>query len=162
MSQSLPSLSYSCRYICHQCRTKIRQQPIRTLTTSLTHQQVTTREPTTSTRPKASLSNISGGAHNSTQDLADQPPRWMRTPSAMKQPYSPRQPNSNNDWQVNEDPIKLERTIARMLGTDRGSESVLGNGQILDEEVQWLAVTHKSFDQGRRGFNDRLAFLGKA
>ena len=26
---------------------------------------------------------------------------------------------------------------------------------------QWLAVTHKSFDHGRRGFNDRLAFLGK-
>lgn len=26
---------------------------------------------------------------------------------------------------------------------------------------QWLAVTHKSFDHARRGFNDRLAFLGK-
>jgi large subunit ribosomal protein L15 len=26
---------------------------------------------------------------------------------------------------------------------------------------QWLAITHKSFDHGRRGFNDRLAFLGK-
>ena len=28
-------------------------------------------------------------------------------------------------------------------------------------ESQWLAVTHKSFDHARRGFNDRLAFLGK-
>lgn len=28
-------------------------------------------------------------------------------------------------------------------------------------KVQWLAVTHKSFDHARRGFNDRLAFLGK-
>jgi len=26
---------------------------------------------------------------------------------------------------------------------------------------QWLAVTHKSFDHARRGFNDRLAFFGK-
>jgi large subunit ribosomal protein L15 len=26
---------------------------------------------------------------------------------------------------------------------------------------QWLAITHKSFDHGRRGFNDKLAFLGK-
>ena len=28
-------------------------------------------------------------------------------------------------------------------------------------KLQWLAVTHKSFDHARRGFNDRLAFLGK-
>lgn len=27
--------------------------------------------------------------------------------------------------------------------------------------MQWLATTHKSFEQGARGFNDRLAFLGK-
>lgn len=26
---------------------------------------------------------------------------------------------------------------------------------------QWLAVTHKSHDHGRQGFNDRLAYLGK-
>jgi len=32
---------------------------------------------------------------------------------------------------------------------------------VLTEEVKWLAVTHKSFDQGRRGFNDRLAFFGR-
>ena len=32
---------------------------------------------------------------------------------------------------------------------------------MLSEETKWLAVTHKSFDHGRRGFNDRLAFLGK-
>lgn len=36
-----------------------------------------------------------------------------------------------------------------------------GGDKMLSEEVKWLAVTHKSFDQGRRGFNDRLAFLGK-
>ncbi|KAJ8125564.1 hypothetical protein O1611_g8075 [Lasiodiplodia mahajangana] len=32
---------------------------------------------------------------------------------------------------------------------------------MLPDELKWLAVTHKSFDQGRRGFNDRLAFLGR-
>ena len=32
---------------------------------------------------------------------------------------------------------------------------------MLTEEVKWLAVTHKSFDHGKRGYNDRLAFLGK-
>jgi len=39
---------------------------------------------------------------------------------------------------------------------------MLGEGgeKVLSEEVKWLAVTHKSFDQGRRGFNDRLAFVG--
>ncbi len=31
----------------------------------------------------------------------------------------------------------------------------------LSDETKWLCVTHKSFDHGRRGFNDRLAFLGK-
>jgi large subunit ribosomal protein L15 len=31
---------------------------------------------------------------------------------------------------------------------------------MLSEEVKWLAITHKSFDQGRRGFNDRLANMG--
>jgi len=32
---------------------------------------------------------------------------------------------------------------------------------MLTEEVKWLAITHKSFDQGRRGFNDRLAYMGR-
>ena len=40
----------------------------------------------------------------------------------------------------------------RLLGRD--------GHKLLSEETKWLAVTHKSFDHGRRGFNDRLAFLG--
>ena len=32
---------------------------------------------------------------------------------------------------------------------------------MLTEEVKWLAVTHKSFDHGKRGYNDRLAYLGR-
>jgi len=31
---------------------------------------------------------------------------------------------------------------------------------MLSEEVKWLAITHRSFDQGRRGFNDRLTNMG--
>lgn len=32
--------------------------------------------------------------------------------------------------------------------------------KMLSDETKWLAVTHKSFDHARRGFNDRMAFLG--
>lgn len=32
---------------------------------------------------------------------------------------------------------------------------------LADISAKWLALTHKSFDHGRRGFNDRLAYLGK-
>ncbi|KAI9829682.1 MAG: hypothetical protein M1819_006053 [Sarea resinae] len=56
-------------------------------------------------------------------------------------------------FRVNEDPARLDEVYTRVLG-NRGS-------QMLTEDVKWLAVTHKSFDHGRRGFNDRLAFLGK-
>ena len=54
---------------------------------------------------------------------------------------------------VNSDPAVLDGFYKRMLGRD--------GDKVLSEEVKWLAVTHKSFDQGRRGFNDRLAFLGE-
>jgi large subunit ribosomal protein L15 len=32
---------------------------------------------------------------------------------------------------------------------------------MLSDETKWLAITHKSFDQGKRGFNERLSLLGK-
>lgn len=53
---------------------------------------------------------------------------------------------------VNHDPLRLDQFYIGMLGD--------GGHKVLSEEVKWLAITHKSFDQGRRGFNDRLAFLG--
>ena len=61
-------------------------------------------------------------------------------------------PAVDNDFEVNEDPEKLDRVYDRILGRD--------GHKILTEEVKWLAVTHKSFDHGRRGYNERLAFLG--
>lgn len=47
----------------------------------------------------------------------------------------------------------LDAMYARFLG--RGGEL------LLPKEVRWLAITHKSFDHGWQGSNDRLAFLGK-
>lgn len=57
-----------------------------------------------------------------------------------------------NDFDVNVDPKRLDEVFDRVLGKD--------GHRMLTEEVKWLAVTHKSFDHGRRGYNDRLAYLG--
>ncbi|KAI4182384.1 MAG: hypothetical protein LQ346_006596 [Caloplaca aetnensis] len=60
---------------------------------------------------------------------------------------------NSRPFTVNEDPEKLDEVLTRVLGTY--------GDRMLTEEVKWLTVTHKSFDHGRRGFNDRLAYLGK-
>jgi len=54
---------------------------------------------------------------------------------------------------INSDPKRLDQVYIRFLGE--------GGEKVLNEETKWLAVTHKSFDHGRRGFNDRLSFIGK-
>ena len=79
-------------------------------------------------------------------------PRWQSTPPNMTAPVRSRPKPLNNDFRVNEDPRRLDQAYTQMLGS--------GGDKMLTEEVKWLAVTHKSFDHGRRGFNDRLAFLG--
>ncbi|GAB7340315.1 hypothetical protein MBLNU457_6768t1 [Dothideomycetes sp. NU457] len=61
-----------------------------------------------------------------------------------------RQPST---FKVNSDPEKLDTALNRMIGNNAAS--------MLPEEIKWLAVTHKSFDHGRRGNNDRLSYLGK-
>ncbi|KAI1450100.1 ribonuclease-III-like-domain-containing protein [Annulohypoxylon stygium] len=82
-------------------------------------------------------------------------PRWSYTPEKMKAPFSPHITKDplRSVWRVNEDPEKLDEVLNHILGRD--------GARMLPEELKWLAVTHKSFDQGRRGFNDRLAFLGR-
>ncbi|KAI1859169.1 uncharacterized protein JN550_012182 [Neoarthrinium moseri] len=82
-------------------------------------------------------------------------PRWARTPERMKATFSPRSTKNpaNSVWHVNADPAKLDDALNNLLGK--------GGERLLPDELKWLAVTHKSFDQGRRGFNDRLAFLGR-
>jgi large subunit ribosomal protein L15 len=82
-----------------------------------------------------------------------QRPRWSYTPQKMKAPYPPQRiKDTTKAWECNSDPEKLDRFYIKFLG--RGGDTVL------TEEVKWQAITHKSFDQGRRGFNDRLAFFG--
>lgn len=78
--------------------------------------------------------------------------KWETTPPRMMAPVRSRPPVYNNDFTVNKDPAKLNMVYNRILGK--------GGDQMLTDEVKWLAVTHKSFDHGRRGYNDRLAFLG--
>nr|WNZ75629.1 hypothetical protein [Trichoderma harzianum] len=82
-------------------------------------------------------------------------PRWSQTPEGMKAPLQLDFAKSakNKIWAVNNDPTRLDEVYNRLLGP--------GGSKMLPEELKWLAVTHKSFDQGRRGFNDRLALLGR-
>jgi large subunit ribosomal protein L15 len=70
----------------------------------------------------------------------------------MKAPFHPRIKDPRKAWTVVEDPDRLDAMYNKFLGR--------GGDKVLTEEIKWLAVTHKSFDYGRRGFNDRLAFFG--
>ena len=79
-------------------------------------------------------------------------PRWQSTPPRMMAPIRSKPPVPNNDFAVNQDPGRLDKVYDRVLGT--------GGCEMLTEEVKWLAITHKGFDHGRRGFNDKLSFLG--
>lgn len=81
-------------------------------------------------------------------------PRWQRTPPAMAMPVRSRPRPKGPEFVVNDDPRKLDQMYTSFLGSRDPNMQ-------LSEEVKWLAVTHKSFDHGRRGFNDRLAFLGR-
>lgn len=95
----------------------------------------------------------------SDEDLdQERKPRWSYTPEAMVGAHgfslNRIKVPSRAIWKVNEDPQKLDEFYDRFLGS---------NGQrMLPEEIKWLAVTHKSFDYGRRGFNTRLAYFGMA
>lgn len=96
-----------------------------------------------------SISTVS--SQLSEMEVDDQtPPRWSQTPPQMKAPVSiNRNPKV---FEVNTNPRKLDDAYIRFLGQ--------GGDKMLSDETKWLAVTHKSFDHGRRGFNDRLAYLG--
>jgi large subunit ribosomal protein L15 len=73
----------------------------------------------------------------------------------MKAPFNPMPPKDpmRSIWAVNNDPGLLDEMYVRLLGRE--------GPRMLQEEIKWLAVTHKSFDQGRRGFNDKLAYFGR-
>lgn len=80
-------------------------------------------------------------------------PRWKETPPAMKAPVRLRAVPGKKEYVVNSDPLLLDHFYIRFLGPE--------GDKMLSEETKWQAVTHKSFDQGRRGFNDRLGYLGE-
>jgi len=103
----------------------------------------------------------SSAARSSTQDAvetaADQTerPRWSYTPERMKGPgfsINIVKNPTRTIWSNNNDPAKLDAMYNRLLGSN--------GDRVLPDETKWLAVTHKSFDQGRRGFNTRLAYFG--
>lgn len=80
-------------------------------------------------------------------------PRWQATPPRMTAPVRSKPPVFNNHYRVNESQELLDKVFDNVLGR---------NGhRLLPEEVMWLCVTHKGFDHGRRGYNDRLAFFGR-
>ncbi|KAL6173613.1 hypothetical protein ACJQWK_01153 [Exserohilum turcicum] len=84
---------------------------------------------------------------------AEDRPRWKQTPVRMVAPFRIRPQARGGVFKVNEDPKRLDDAYVRMLGP--------GGDKVLGDEVKWLAVTHKSFEHGKRGFNDRLAYLGR-
>jgi large subunit ribosomal protein L15 len=82
-------------------------------------------------------------------------PRWSYTPERMKGPgfsINIVKDPSRTIWHNNDDPAKLDAMYTRLLGPK--------GDRVLPDEIKWLAITHKSFDQGRRGFNTRLAYFG--
>lgn len=94
-------------------------------------------------------------ARLSEEAVEDERPRWSYTPERMKGPNmsirivkDPRR----KIWQVNEDPALLDAMYNRFLGPH--------GDKMLPDEIKWLAITHKSFDYARRGFNTRLAYYG--
>jgi large subunit ribosomal protein L15 len=92
----------------------------------------------------------------SSSQSSEQTPRWLATPASMAMPVrtrsSPR-PRQCAPYVANKDAQILDKVYNTLLGSDGDT--------VLPEEIKWLAVTHKSFDHARRGFNDKLAFLGK-
>lgn len=84
---------------------------------------------------------------------ADPPPRWLQTPPAMTTPIRTKLPRPGvTPLKINTDQRKLDEVYVKLLGR--------GGDKLLSEETKWLAITSKSFDHGRRGYNDRLAFFG--
>ena len=99
----------------------------------------------------AAYTTVSTYQNNPESTLEDRS-RWQQTPRAMTAPVLMRHHKPHNRYGVKEDSGLLDQVYIRVLGRD--------GDKMLTDEVKWLAVTHKSFDQGRRGYNDRLAFFG--
>ncbi len=81
-------------------------------------------------------------------------PRWKQTPPMMKAPLLVKYTQEGaGRVEGQRDPDKLDKYYERLMGTYLA--------KTIPEEMKWLAVTHKSFDNGRRGFNTKLAYFGE-
>ncbi|KAK4171684.1 ribonuclease-III-like-domain-containing protein [Triangularia setosa] len=112
----------------------------------LSTRQMSTETTTTTTNAAA----------DSQSSSSERRPRWSYTPERMKGPgfsINIVKNPARKIWHVNEDPEKVDTVFNRLLGKN--------GDKMLPDEIKWLAVTHKSFDQGRRGFNTRLAYYGR-
>ena len=122
--------------ICRSCRQHIYRQQ--------------TLKASTAARKPDWLATASGQSHD---DLSQAKPRWAQTPGAMRAPHRTRPKSDNDEFPCNDDPRLLNEAYVKVLGKE--------GDKMLTEDIKWLAVTHKSFDHGRRGFNERLTFLGE-
>jgi len=77
----------------------------------------------------------------------------------MKMPFRLRPQPNQPVWKVNEDVELVDQAFDKFVG-QIGGKGARGS-ELLPEEIKWQALTHKSFDHGRRPFNDKLAYLGK-
>ncbi|RDI76741.1 hypothetical protein Vi05172_g13277 [Venturia inaequalis] len=91
--------------------------------------------------------------HEETGTIRTDIPRWQQTPRGMSMPFRVRPKVRNNEFECNNNPRRLDEMYIKLFGE--------GGNEWLSDETKWLAITHKSFDQGKRGFNDRLSYLGK-
>lgn len=108
---------------------------------------------TTYNRRAVSRRSISTESPQSTTTLENESrPRWAQTPPAMRAPFPITTRPNREPFVCNSDPATLDEAYNNLLGP--------GGSSLLTEETKWLAITHKSFDHGRRGFNDRLSFYG--
>ncbi|KAK4195031.1 hypothetical protein QBC40DRAFT_289720 [Triangularia verruculosa] len=116
------------------------------------------RQMSTETTTTTTTSDSAPDSSQSSQSpiSSERRPRWSYTPERMKGPgfsINIVKNPARKIWHVNEDPEKVDAVYKRLLGKN--------GDRMLPDEIKWLAVTHKSFDQGRRGFNTRLAYYGR-
>lgn len=77
----------------------------------------------------------------------------------MQMPFRLRPMPNQPVWKVNDSVELVDSAYDRFIGQAAGRGTK--GKDVLPEEIKWQALTHKSFDQGRRPYNDKLAYLGK-
>ncbi|KAK6440762.1 hypothetical protein LTR95_003012 [Oleoguttula sp. CCFEE 5521] len=91
--------------------------------------------------------------------LRSDEPRWQQTPPRMRMPQRIRPQPKQPIWRINDEAEPVDAAFDKLIGNAAGRD-VRGR-EVLDEEIKWQSLTHKSFDHARRPYNDKLAFLGK-